>query len=155
MHPHSTQLPLLSVSPSALPERLTAKIIVAQNGCWLWHGAKTSSGYGNVMVGSRRDGSRRYVKAHRLVYEFLRGPIPAGTELDHLCRTPVCVHPLHVEAVTHKINVNRGNGHGHETHCPRGHEYSPDNTYINRGKRYCRHCAKDKYAKNRGRYPHW
>lgn len=28
-----------------------------------------------------------------------------------------------------------------KTHCPQGHPYDEENTYINRGKRYCKQCA--------------
>lgn len=128
-----------------LPIRVQKKITIQSNGCWLWTGAKTSTGYGHLAVGSRTDGSRRYVKAHRFVYEALRGPIDSEV-LDHLCRTPLCVNPWHLDAVTNRTNVARGVGHGHERNCPNGHPYSPDNTYVNRGKRFCRTCRRDRNA---------
>jgi hypothetical protein len=70
------------------------------NGCWRWLGRFDANGYG-------RQG-RRW--AHRIVYELLVGPIPAGAVLDHLCRTKWCVNPDHLEPVTHAENCRRGAG---------------------------------------------
>jgi hypothetical protein len=67
-------------------------------GCLLWSGAVNDQGYAVT--------SRGYL--HRVLYEHFIGPIPAGTELDHLCRTTYCVEPTHVEPVTHAVNMLRG-----------------------------------------------
>lgn len=67
-------------------------------GCWPWLGAIAPSGYGRV--------HSRW--AHRLSYEFLVGPIPAGLDIDHLCRNRLCVNPAHLEPVTRLVNVRRG-----------------------------------------------
>lgn len=75
------------------------------DGCWLWLGAVNNDGYGDV----RRNG--RVEKAHRVAYELTRGAVPDGLELDHLCKTTRCVNPSHLEAVTHRENVLRGNGY--------------------------------------------
>lgn len=40
------------------------------NGCWLWTGAKRAHGYGAMMMGSRRDGTKRAEQAHRVSYEL-------------------------------------------------------------------------------------
>ncbi len=53
----------------------------------------------------REDGSS--VSAHRFAYESLVGPVPAGLELDHLCRVKGCVNPEHLEVVTRGENVRR------------------------------------------------
>src|SRR3546814_19356891 len=47
-------------------------------------------------------------QAHRISYELCVGPIPEGMELDHLCRVRRCVNPAHMEPVTHRENVLRG-----------------------------------------------
>ena len=70
------------------------------SGCLLWTGG--CSPYGVLSL----DGLYRY--AHRVAYEIARGPIPAGLQIDHLCRTPACVNPDHLEAVTVSENVRRG-----------------------------------------------
>ncbi len=69
--------------------------------CWLWTASTDWYGYGWFWVGAPR-------RAHRVCYEWLVGPIPAGLELDHLCRVPACVRPEHLEPVTHAENVRRG-----------------------------------------------
>jgi hypothetical protein len=76
-------------------------------GCWLWTGQANKGGYGAFSVGSRYDGNRRGVRAHRWAYEALVGPIPEGLQLDHLCRNPPCVNPAHLEPVTHAENMRR------------------------------------------------
>ena len=74
--------------------------------CWLWTASLKDNGYGQVMV----DGHNRY--PHRVAWELLVGPIPAGTELDHLCRVRHCVNPRHLQPVTHTVNVRRGRSAG-------------------------------------------
>lgn len=80
---------------------MASRVLVAESGCWLWTGAKASNGYGSVSHG----GSIH--SAHRLVYRLLVGDVPDGLQLDHLCRTPSCVHPMHLEPVTPLVNVQR------------------------------------------------
>jgi hypothetical protein len=69
--------------------------------CWIWHGRR-SDGYGKVMA----DG--KHMMAHVLMWEHENGPVPAGLELDHLCRVRQCANPSHLEAVTHEVNIQRG-----------------------------------------------
>jgi hypothetical protein len=70
--------------------------------CWLWLANLDRDGYGKFSL----HGVQR--AAHRVAYEAVNGPVPAGLTLDHLCRVRRCVNPLHLEAVPHKVNVNRG-----------------------------------------------
>ena len=69
-------------------------------GCWLWMGC-LRNGYGVLMV------SKKAEYAHRLSYERFRGSIPAGLDIDHLCRNRACVNPDHLEPVTRGENVRR------------------------------------------------
>jgi hypothetical protein len=129
---------------AALPTAIASKINPnPETGCWEWAGARDSRGYGNVRYG------RRVRKAHRVVYEIVRGPIQDDLDCDHLCRTPSCVRPSHIEPVPHLENVRRGNAtwvpgalQRAKTHCRRGHLYDAANTYVqpSTGGRLCRAC---------------
>lgn len=83
-----------------------ARVVVEDRGhdtpCWIWQGAVTSAGYGH-----RRRG-RTTVLVHVEGYEEAHGAIPAGCEIDHLCRQKLCRRGSHLEAVEHAENVRRG-----------------------------------------------
>ena len=73
-------------------------------GCWLWQGA-ISDGYG--LVTCVVDGKKKSFRVHRVSYEALVGPIPAGEDLDHTCRWRNCFNPAHLEPVTRAENTRR------------------------------------------------
>jgi hypothetical protein len=111
-------------------------------GCIEFTGFTDRRGYGRVT----RKGEQ--MVAHRASYELVRGPIPAGLDLDHLCRHTSCVHPGHLEPVTRKENARRGLQGVLKTHCVHGHEYTPENTYIDpSGGRRCRQCHREEMRK--------
>lgn len=93
----------LSARPSR-EDRFWAKVQKTET-CWLWTAAKNGPGYGQFGLGTREDG---LVFAHRFAYELVVGPIPEGLVIDHLCRTPACVRPDHLEPVTMRENMRRG-----------------------------------------------
>lgn len=113
--------------------------------CWLWTSQYDTRGYGKFRQGNKR---RKYHIAHRWAYLDLIGAIPAGLELDHLCKTHACVNPSHLEPVTHAENCRRGSGwagkNSLKTHCKRGHEFTPENTISRPLGRECRQCAVDR-----------
>jgi hypothetical protein len=110
------------------------------NGCWLWTAHKCR-GYGTFGW----NGSTK--QAHRVAYELTIGPIPAGLTIDHLCRNRSCVNPAHLEPVTMKVNVLRGNAvtaiNARKTHCIHGHPYDDSNTRRRpmSSHRSCKTCA--------------
>jgi len=136
---------------------ILARIQQQSNGCILWTGPKSNHpnhGYGLVIVGKRRSKAGRLYgvqrKVHRVVWELLLGPVPHGLCLDHRCRTRLCVNVAHMDPTTPAENVRRGiPAETRVTHCPRGHEYSPENTSYSktvRGSksRNCKTCLRDK-----------
>jgi hypothetical protein len=155
-----------TLTPALLPDRIAEKILPSTpTGCWPWRSAN-SRRYGIV----RWDG--RWHAAHRLVYELLVGPIPDGMTLDHTCHPGDgscpratcphrrCVNPAHLEPATNRENILRGSSPSaqaaRKTHCPRGHEYTPENTrHDPDGSRRCRTCdnqrRRDKRQRDRDR----
>lgn len=121
-------------------ERFWSKTSARDDGCIVWTGAKNDRGYGWFHA------NNKMIKAHRWVYEYRKGPIPAGLVIDHLCRNPSCVNPDHLEVVTAAENTRRGNSpvpkNALKTHCLRGHEYTPENTLKMPGGRNCRVCKR-------------
>lgn len=110
--------------------------------CVLWDGFVRYDGYGMT----RRDGKRLY--AHRVAYEDRHGPIPAGMTVDHLCFNPTCVNPEHLRLLT--MLENAANQRKRlNTHCRKGHEWTPENTYIrpSNGHRGCRTCNRENVAR--------
>lgn len=140
-------------------ERLLDKVVAGWGGCWLFTGCNTR-GYGSL---AGNDGKTQ--RAHRLAYELLVGPIPAGLHVDHLCHKRDgscpggvtclhrrCVNPAHLKPTTQRENSLRGMSFSaaniRKTHCAQGHEFSPANTYLrpNGDKpptRQCRRCIAD------------
>lgn len=120
--------------------------------CWVWTAKPDPTGYARLSVKSRD------FLAHRFSYELNVGPIPAGLDLDHLCRVRHCVNPCHLDPVTRGENALRGFGafavNARKTRCVRGHEFTPENTMTKAGgKRACRECknAGEREAFNAGR----
>jgi hypothetical protein len=121
-------------------DRVIDRVTLDENGCWL---AGDPRFYAQVMIDGKQYG------AHRVSYEFFREPIPEGLAIDHLCRVKNCVNPWHLEPVTMRENVLRGDTiparHANLTHCPRGHAYDEANTRVHKGKRYCRACQRERW----------
>src|SRR5690242_19244746 len=114
----------------------------AETGCWIWTGYIARNGYGRY----RREG------AHRVSYERANGHIPSGFQVNHSCDRRLCVNPAHLWLGTQVDNmremVQKGrsaNKHNHAapTHCKNGHEFTPENTYVWRGRRSCRACNRE------------
>lgn len=110
--------------------------------CWISNRAKHSNGY--TKMGLCGD----TLLTHRVSYEAFVAAIPEGLQIDHLCKQRACCNPDHLEAVTCRENLMRGNtltaAEAAQTHCKRGHLFDEVNTYRradrpnSRGCRICR-----------------
>ena len=136
-------------APRPAIDRFAEKVAWTDSGCLEWIGATTKNGYGIFFVGQAIRRGNGMVLAHRWSYEYQVGPIPAGMQVDHLCRNRACVLPLHHEIVTSRENTLRGVSPAavaaKRTHCPQGHPFSGDNLYIypTTGARECRTCRRE------------
>lgn len=122
-------------------DRFWAKVQPADvEHCWLWTAYTDRLGYSKVGMGGK------VYFAHRVTYEYLIGEIPDGLVLDHLCRTPACVNPWHLDPVPQRINIERGvllPDKRARTHCKHGHEWTPENTGVRAsGARLCLTCSR-------------
>lgn len=105
--------------------------------CWLWVGHTDKDGYARLTF------KRKDYRVQRLMYVLCRGDLPRELVVDHLCRVRNCVNPYHFEAVTNRINIQRGK-RATATTCLRGHAYTADNLYHDRsGHRICKTCILD------------
>lgn len=131
----------LGGSDAAVVDRFMALLQpVTESGCWIWMGT-TRHGYGLFWL----HGKNRY--AHIISHLLFSGPIPDGLHIDHLCRVRCCVNPFHLEPVTIKTNLIRGDGwagrNARKINCPKGHPLSGENLVMRKGSRVCRQCERD------------
>ncbi len=152
---------LTATEAASAGKRLQSRLIVAESGCWEWPGAKNAGGYGVLGIG------RRTELAHRVALTLWLGR-PAGPVVRHKeCDNPACCNPLHLAGGSHADNVGdkvakgrqtKGPTHPNtqKTHCPRGHEYTPQNTYVYPNqyggvRRSCKACMRSNETKRRKR----
>jgi hypothetical protein len=125
--------------PHTPEERFWAKVDKdGPNGCWLWLASIDAHGYSHAGKGRL---------AYRLAYQLVRGPVPAGLELDHLCRNKLCVNPDHLEPVTHAENVRRGALHRRRVTCEAGHLLALTRKVVNGRSKGCRVCKQMRDAR--------
>ena len=168
------------ISFIALAARFFSRVRIQKNGCWEWTGSTAGYGYGKFHLNTKPKSTSKL--AHRFSYEMSEGEIPPGMTIDHVCRNRKCVNPDHLDCVTQQENWMKGNGRealkkanealppgelqarAHraslraaeikraQTHCKRGHEFTPENTSVReRGTRGCRTCERRKQQEARDR----
>jgi hypothetical protein len=123
--------------------RMMQRVSVDTNtGCWNFDGAKGGSmGYGVLQRGRRGEG---LIRAHHVSWLHYRGDIPNDRVIDHICNNPACVNPDHLQAITNRENILRGNSiaarNARKTCCPRCQgEY----TQTNAGRK-CVPCSRNR-----------
>lgn len=116
--------------------------------CLNWPGST------NGLHGIIRFGGESWVVS-RLVWVLVNGEIPDGMYVLHHCDNPICANVEHLFLGTIKDNNDdrdqKGrHGQKNKTHCPQGHEYTAENTYVNPlGRRNCRTCGRERDRRRR------
>lgn len=112
--------------------------------CWYWtrKSGVVSDWYGNIS--SPIAGEKL---THRVSWVLTHGPIPVGMQVLHSCDNPPCVRPEHLRLGDQQENIQEARAKGRlaaqqRTHCPQGHEYTPDNIVQYRGWRHCKACQR-------------
>lgn len=129
--------------------------------CLLARVPRGTQGYGIISL------KKKHSAAHRVVFEMWIGPVAPGLVVDHTCHNKaaklrqcsggkeclhrMCCNPEHMEVKTNRENITASpisavwNQRGkYLTHCWRGHEFTPENTYNppNGGSRACKECRR-------------
>lgn len=128
-------------------ERFESKFVVDGKGCHLWQGPLDRDGYGMFYL------RRRNRRAHRVGWYTVKGEIPEGMVVDHLCGVRSCVNPAHLRLQTPRQNAlenSRGIGavNARKTHCKEGHPF--DRFYS--GQRVCSKCEAAKAQRLRRKW---
>jgi len=118
--------------------------------CHLWSGPLAKNGYARI----KRDGKE--IRLHRHYYEQAFGPIPPGYDVHHRCHQRACLNPNHLVIMLRDdhLALHRAELPGIQwrTHCKYGHEYTPENTFLDCGKyQKCVTCSRLRQQATRAR----
>lgn len=100
-----------------------------------------------------KPGQPLFRAVHKLVLEAFVGPRPEGLEVRHLDGNPKNNHVSNLRYGSKSENTLDRVRHGthnqsRKTHCPQGHPYSDENTYVPpSGERQCRVCKREAVAR--------
>jgi hypothetical protein len=86
---HKNKRKRVKRTPLSDVERFWSKVDKSKNGCWIWMGAKASSGYGMGTINGKNEHS------HRIAWKQLKDPIKKGEWLNNKCKLRHCVNPDH------------------------------------------------------------
>lgn len=81
----------------SLEDRFWSKVNKTDT-CWIWIAAKIR-GYGVIRINHKNH------LAHRVSFEWAKGSIPKGMDIDHKCCNRSCVNPDHLRACTRSENI--------------------------------------------------
>lgn len=102
---------------ATLYERLVANTVLADpdnpNSCWLWTGGRRGR-YGCLAVRVPGAGGKVHPKtiaAHRAMLEEFHDIVFPFDEAGHLCFTPLCINPSHLEVQTQVFNLAERRGY--------------------------------------------
>lgn len=142
---------VMNISPKSISKLFSKVRIDPITNCWNWIGSTTSNGYGNVRI------NKKLYRTHRLTYMLFVGDLPIGKGksipvLDHLCNNRLCCNPAHLQLISDRENILKGNGitarKYKQIYCKNGH-ILPNPI---RGHRRCMICHRAwnrrNYAKN-------
>lgn len=116
--------------------------------CWEWTAGLTAGGYAKARY------RKTNTSGHRIMFSWLVHPLPPGSlqgECDHLCRVTSCVNPIHIEFVSHAVNMERSTARekaseslSNKPICKNGHARTPDNSLTGKdGIKRCATCRKE------------
>jgi hypothetical protein len=125
-------------------ENFLKKVRETDTGCYQWLGARSKGGKGYAIF---KPPNEKTQVVHVTLWIWLYGEYDG--DLDHTCRNMGCINLEHLDNVTrHENVVVRGTGitakNARKTHCSKGHEYTSENTYVWRNKRFCRTCQRER-----------
>lgn len=124
--------------------------------CLVWTGCRDRDGYGWITINYEQ------LYVHRVAWALKHGPIPDGMQVLHACDNPPCLNTAHLflgtnlDNIADKVAKGRSrNQNQNKTHCPAGHPYDRDNTYLDptRHARHCRACMRQRSRPRRRRRP--
>lgn len=120
-------------------DRITSKVIEVNppssllSYCWIWQGGE-AQGYGRIKIIGRMKST------HRVMYEWYFNRSLNELHIDHLCEVRSCCNPLHLEAVTQKVNNQREKRPGRFKRCKKGHDIESIGTRTSNGR--CKICQR-------------
>lgn len=119
-----------------------------ETGCWNWTGPLRKDGYASVSFRGKP------TPVHRLAaHLWLKMPIDDKKYVCHHCDNKRCFNPKHLFLGTAKDNSQDSVSKGRHKEllkisCPKGHPYTPENTFIRsgarKGHRECRICIAER-----------